>query len=293
MLYACLQFFSYLCKFVDIVVKMKQIKENTMYTIGQVAKFLGISRDTIKFYEEKELVRPQHNRENGYRTYNHFDIYDLTTINFYREIDLEIKKIQELRKGKSIEGIQSIVGEKEQEVLEEIAYKKLQLKKLQLVKEDCEKIKQFLGNYTIKEMKPLEVMGEIDHYKAYDDYDTLKENTDSLKKAVILTSLRRVIRFNDEGMVENQFVIVRKVEDGENIIDGDIVAHPKCLYTVIEDGRWSTGGKNTDEKVEASIRQVAKEYGYELVGLVYVNLLLTTYEEGLERIFLEMYVPVK
>ena len=84
MLYACLQFFSYLCKFVDIVVKMKQIKENTMYTIGQVAKFLGITRDTIKFYEEKELVRPQHNRENGYRTYNHFDIYDLTTINFCR-----------------------------------------------------------------------------------------------------------------------------------------------------------------------------------------------------------------
>lgn len=27
-----------------------------MYAIGQVAKFLGGSRDTLKFYEEKELV---------------------------------------------------------------------------------------------------------------------------------------------------------------------------------------------------------------------------------------------
>jgi len=100
-----------------------------MYTIGQVAKFLGVSRDTLKFYEEKGLVKPQQNSENGYRTYNHFDIYDITTINFYREIDFEIKKIQELRKGKSIEGIQSMLGEKEQEVLEQIAYKKLQLVK--------------------------------------------------------------------------------------------------------------------------------------------------------------------
>lgn len=264
-----------------------------MYTIGQVAKFLSISRDTIKFYEEKELVKPQQNKENGYRSYTHFDIYDLTTVNFYREIDLEIKIIQELRRGKSIEGIRSLLEEKEQGMLEEIAYKKRQLKKLQRVKEDCQKIKQCLGTYSIKEMKPLEIMGEIDHYTAYDEYDTLKENTDSLKKAVVLTSLRRVIRFNDEGILEDQFIIVRKVEDSDSAIVGEIRAYPKCLYTIIEDGRWSTGGKNTDDQVEASMRKVAEQMGYKLLGLVYINLLLVTYEEGLERIFLEMYVPIK
>ncbi|KPN89660.1 MerR family transcriptional regulator [Lysinibacillus sp. ZYM-1] len=264
-----------------------------MYTIGQVAKFLGISRDTIKYYEEKALVKPQQNSENGYRTYNRFDIYDLTTVNFYRELDLEIKKIQELRKGKSIEGIQLLLEEKEQEVLEEIAYKKLLLKKLQIVKEDCQKIQQYLGTYTIKEMKPLAIMGTIDHYTAYEEYDALKENTDSLKKAVILTSLRRVIRFNEQGMQEDKFMIVKKLEENEKALDEQVLFHPKCLYTVIEDGRWSTGGKNTDDKVEATIRKVAKENGYELLGLVYINLLLATYEEGLERIFLEMYVPIK
>ena len=134
-------------------------------------------------------------------------------------------------------------------------------------------------------MKPLEIMGEIDHYTAYDEYDSLKENADSIKKAVILTSLRRVIRFNDSGMLENKFMVVRKVENSDHPIKGEVLAHPKCLYTVIEDGRWSTGGKNTDDKVEASIRKEATEKGYELLGLVYVNLLLTTYEEGLERIF--------
>ncbi|WP_155591387.1 MerR family transcriptional regulator [Lysinibacillus cavernae] len=264
-----------------------------MYTIGQVAKFLGVSRDTLKFYEEKELVKPQQNSENGYRKYNHFDIYDITTVNFYREIDFEIKKIQELRKGKSIDGIQALLEEKEQEVLEEIAYKKRLLKKLQIVKEDCQKIKQYLGTYTVKEMKPLAIMGEIDHYTAYDEYDTLKDNTDSLKKAAILTSLRRVIRFNDDGMVEDKFMIVRKIEEGDNAVEGEILSHPKCMYTVVEDGRWSTGGNNTDEKVEANIRKIAKEKGYELGGLVYINLLLATYEEGLERIFLEMYVPIE
>jgi len=264
-----------------------------MYTIGQVANFLGVSRDTLKFYEEKELVKPKQNKENGYRKYNHFDIYDITTVNFYREIDIEIKKIQELRKSKSIEGIHSILEEKEREVLQEIEYKKLLLKKLQIVKKDCEKIKQFLGQYIVKEMKPLEIKGEIEHFTAYDEYETLKKNADNLKKAVTLTSLRRVISFNEEGMIEDKFIIVRKVEDPDEEIEGEILSHPKCIYTIMEDGRWSTGGKNIDHNVEASIRNVAIENGYDLSGQVYINLLLTTYEDGLERVFLEIYAPIK
>ncbi|PEI63989.1 MerR family transcriptional regulator [Bacillus wiedmannii] len=264
-----------------------------MYTIGQVAKFLGVSRDTLKFYEEKDLVKPKQNVENGYRKYNHFDIYDITTVNFYREMDIEIKKIQELRKSKSIEGIKSLLEEKEQEVLEEIEYKKLLLKKVQIVQEDCEKIKKFLGKYVIKEMEPLEVKGEIEHFTAYDEYESLKKNTDSLKKAVTLTSLRRVISFNKEGIIEDKFIIVRKVEDFDKELEGEILSHPKCIYTVIEDGRWSTGGKSIDYNVESSLRKAAIEQGYELFGLVYINILLTTYEEELERIFLEIYASVK
>lgn len=155
------------------------------------------------------------------------------------------------------------------------------------------KIKKYLGVYVVKEMKPIEIKGEMEQYTSYDEYDTLKESTDRLKKAVILTSLRRVIRFNDEGMFEDKFIIVRKVEDFDKAIEGEILSHPRCLYAIVEDGRWSTGGKNTDHIVEASIRKVAKEKGYELLGLVYINLLLTTYEEGLERVFLEMYVPIR
>lgn len=78
-----------------------------------------------------------------------------------------------------------MLEEKEQEVLEEIEYKKLLLKKLQIVKEDCEKTTQFLGKYVVKEMKPLEVNGEIEHFTAYDEYESLKKNTDSLKKQLL------------------------------------------------------------------------------------------------------------
>lgn len=35
-----------------------------MYTVGQVAKFLGVSRDTLKFYEDKNLISPRQDEMN-------------------------------------------------------------------------------------------------------------------------------------------------------------------------------------------------------------------------------------
>ena len=142
-------------------------------------------------------------------------------------------------------------------------------------------------------MEPLDIKGEIGHFNAFDEYEALKENMDSLKKAVNLTSLRRVIRFNDQGVLEDKFIIVRKVDDDHRKIESEIVSHQKCMYTVIEDGRWSTGGNNIDQHVEANLRKFAKEKRYTLLGQVYINLLLTTYEDGLERVFLEIYAPIK
>lgn len=264
-----------------------------MYTIGQVAKFLGVSRDTLKFYEEKGLVKPTQDGESGYRKYNNFDIYDVATINFYREIDIEIKKIQEIRNSKRVEDIELMLKEKEEKILEEIEYKNLLLKRIRSVKKDCEKIKQHLGEYTIKEMALLEVKGEITASTAYDEYDIIQKNAESLKEAVTLTGLRRVISFDEEGIKGDKFIVVRKVEGFHKDIEGEVIFYPKCIYNIIEDGRYLNGGENIDNKVEESIRKIANENGYELLGVTYVNLLLATYEEGLERIFLEIYTPIK
>lgn len=264
-----------------------------MYTVGQVAKFLGVSRDTLKFYEEKELVKPRQDDENGYRKYSHFDIYDVLTTNFYREIDIEIKKIQEIRKSKSVDDIKLVLEEKEQKILEEIEYKNRLLKHIKLVKEDCEKVRKYLGKCIIKEMEPLEVKGEITNITAYDEYTVLQRNADKLKEAVTLTCLRRIVNFDEDGITGDKFIVVRKVEAFDKNIKGKVIAYPKCMYTIVEDGRYLNGEEVIDKKVENKLRKIVMENGYETMGLAYISILFTTYEEGLERIFLEVYVPIK
>ncbi|BAC12900.1 hypothetical conserved protein [Oceanobacillus iheyensis HTE831] len=261
-----------------------------MYTIGQVAKFLGVSRDTLKYYEEKKLVNPIHDGVNGYRKYNQYDIHDVITTNFYREIDIEIKKIQEIRNNMSIDNLGHLLEEKKAKIREEIEHKKLLLNKIDAVKRDHVNINKYLGDFTVKEMKPLELIGEITDFTAYDEYEIIRNNTAN-KKAVTLSSARRVIHFNEKGIKDEKFIIVKKIE--ENKVHGRIISYTKCLYMVIENGRAVDGGKNIDNEIGERLIKIARENNYELVGIAYINILMTTYEEGLERVFLEMYAPIK
>lgn len=265
-----------------------------MYTIGQVAHFLGMTRDTLKFYEEKGLVKPHVDQVNGYRKYNEIDIFNIMITNFYREIDLEVKYIQKIKNGKSVEDIMLTLDEKEQEILDEIAYKQRLLKQIAKVKESCEKVKWYLDKHIIREMKPLEVKGELTHVNAYQEYNILQEHTTGLKKAVTLTDLRRIVYFDESGIVNNRFIVVNEMEEGqEKNKRGEVFSYPKCVYTIIEDGRWLHGEENIDNKVGDTLSKIGLEHGYKPLGIVFANILLITYACGLERSFLEIYMPIE
>lgn len=269
-------------------------KEAVMYTIVQVAHFLGMTRDTLKFYEEKGLVKSQVDQENGYRKYNEIDIFNIMITNFYRAIDLEIKHIQKIKNGESVENIMLTLEQKEQEILDEIAYKQRLLKQIAKMKENCEKVKQYLDKHIIREMQPLEVKGELTHVNAYEEYNLLQEYATGLKKAVTLTDLRRIVYFDATGIVENRFVVVNAIEEREEKDkQGEVFSYPKCIYTIIEDGRWLHGEKNIDNKVGDTLSKIGLKHGYKPFGIVFANILLTTYASGLERSFLEIYAPIE
>lgn len=265
-----------------------------MYKVGQVAHFLGMTRDTLKFYEEKGLVKPQVDQENGYRKYNEIDIFNIMITNFYRAIDLEIKHIQKIKNGESVEDIIRTLEEKEQEILDEIAYKQRLLKQIAQVKANCEKVEQYLDKHIIREMKSLKVKGELTHVNAYEEYNILQQHTTGLKKAVTLTDLRRIVYFNESGIINNRFVVVNEIEDGEEKDkQAEVFSYPKCIYTIIEDGRCLHGEKNIDNNVGDTLNKITLDNGYKPLGVVVANILLVTYESGLERSFLEIYAPIE
>ncbi|MGI6080775.1 MAG: MerR family transcriptional regulator [Candidatus Avilachnospira sp.] len=65
------------------------------YNIGEVAELLGVSRDTLRIYEEEGLVAPMRG-ENGYRLYSDEDICGLISIKFHRLNDVPTKEIRNI-----------------------------------------------------------------------------------------------------------------------------------------------------------------------------------------------------
>lgn len=66
------------------------------YPIGEVAKILSMTPRTIRFYDQKNLVKPEFVGDNGYRYYGEKQIQRLELINYLRQLDFSIKQIRQL-----------------------------------------------------------------------------------------------------------------------------------------------------------------------------------------------------
>lgn len=62
-------------------------------TIGECSKVTGLEKTAIRYYEEKELIKP-FRMENGYRNYSDKDIADIQFIQMLKLAGLSLKDIQ-------------------------------------------------------------------------------------------------------------------------------------------------------------------------------------------------------
>ena len=67
--------------------------------INKVEELVGITKKNIRFYEEKGLLNPVRNAENGYREYSEEDVAFLQKIKLLRQLSIPIEEILKLQQG--------------------------------------------------------------------------------------------------------------------------------------------------------------------------------------------------
>lgn len=65
------------------------------YHIGEIARYFGVSTDTLRLYERKGILSPQ-KEENGYRVYSREDMIFLDYVIRLRRLGLPLKEIESL-----------------------------------------------------------------------------------------------------------------------------------------------------------------------------------------------------
>ena len=66
------------------------------YTVSKLAKMAGVSRRTLRFYDEIGLLRPARVLGNGYRVYGREEVDLLQQILIYRELGVPLDKIRRI-----------------------------------------------------------------------------------------------------------------------------------------------------------------------------------------------------
>ena len=68
--------------------------------INEVEALVGLSKKSIRFYEEEGLLTPKRNSENGYRNYSEADVEVLQKIKALRKLGLPLDEIRALQQGR-------------------------------------------------------------------------------------------------------------------------------------------------------------------------------------------------
>lgn len=78
------------------------------YTIQRLAGMAGISTRTLRFYDEKGLLRPARINDSGYRIYGAAEVDRLQQILFFRELGMELDNIKEIIDASDFDGTRAL-----------------------------------------------------------------------------------------------------------------------------------------------------------------------------------------
>lgn len=146
------------------------------YTIGELAKQLNITTRTIRYYDQKGLVKPSNVGENGYRMYSAKQVKQLKLIIFLKDLGFLLKDIQKIFEDQN--------GERLIELLlkEQLKRNKEEIQKLEEQNKKIEQLQKILN-------KPNNIEEVTDITKIMNNETRYKELTRYMWKlsAVIIT----------------------------------------------------------------------------------------------------------
>ncbi|MCD7892402.1 MAG: MerR family transcriptional regulator [Erysipelotrichaceae bacterium] len=102
------------------------------YTIGELAKILDVTAETIRYYERKNIIQPIKNKESGYRYYTTWDLHMIIRARCYLGFGFSIEEVADLLQKEKLEDIDAILAKQEDVLQQNIIYQMNLLRKLRL-----------------------------------------------------------------------------------------------------------------------------------------------------------------
>ena len=144
------------------------------YSIGTMARLLGISAEAIRYYESRNIIQPVRDPETGYRYYNTWDFHMLLRARHYQNYGFSLEEVADLFRSRDLPGIQEQMGMQEAGIQREIVRQINLLKRIRQSQAMLEDAVNSVGQYRIEERPGIYRMNTQKNYTLCRSKEELK-----------------------------------------------------------------------------------------------------------------------
>lgn len=92
------------------------------YLIGEMSKLVGISNETIRYYEREGAIHAKKDKDTGYRYYSALDLTLLMRARMYRSCGFSLPEISHMLNHCEVDELEDLLAEKRSELREQIVW---------------------------------------------------------------------------------------------------------------------------------------------------------------------------
>lgn len=264
-------------------------ENDAVYRANDLYKNLGLTRETLRYYEEIGLIAPMRNQLSQYREFTFEDVSRLMSIDFYKKRGFTPLEIKGLMESGEHNGIASL-SRKISDIEKNIRTQQRILKRLTETKALCEHIALSAKELSVKELPSYTVLETFDAVSSLSDYKDKVLAFMNLQEDDILSNLVRAVTFDQTGYKGTKMCIVKQADKKEQTAGKLYLEHGRCLHTVIE---ADSHDDTLMEEMFFAAHGWAEKHKENFKGTAYIFIRFVELRGQTERNFYEVFIPLK
>ena len=203
------------------------------YSIGTMAKLMGISSEAIRYYESRNIISPVRDPETGYRYYNTGDFHMLLRARHYQNYGFSLEEIAELFRSHELAEIRGKMVDQEEMIQQEIIRQMNLLKRIRQSQQVLHDAKENVGKFRIEERPGIYRMNTQKNYTLFKKKEQLDLISEWTEKEPFVFSCAVFYQKNiEKGETEFDFGMGLREEYAQflNVKESELVQYyPPCL----------------------------------------------------------------
>lgn len=203
------------------------------YSIGTMAKLMGISSEAIRYYESRNIISPVRDPETGYRYYNTWDFHMLLRASHYQNYGFSLEEIAELFRSHELAEIRGKMVDQEEMIQQEIIRQMNLLKRIRQSQQVLHDAKENVGKFRIEERPGIYRMNTQKNYTLFKKKEQLDLISEWTEKEPFVFSCAVFYQKNiEKGETEFDFGMGLREEYAQflNVKESELVQYyPPCL----------------------------------------------------------------